>query len=432
MLAFVLRLGAQLWTAPTEPVADEVEYLWRSSALVEGREVPGEGMRPPGSLWWYALLQWIGTPGAASARFANVLAGTAGVLLLGLLGTSLFDRRVGWTAALLAAVYPNFVMYSASLWSESLYVALALGGLLLLRQDRVVSTGLAGVAFGLAALTREVGVLLIALGPVLWWQGRGRTTAVVFVVAFVVTLAPWVSHLNRDDEPFALVTRTSYLNLFLGNAPILEDPSDDERSSRRSGVVFRRQREYRKFGTTPAEREAEAKDLALQAIADRMPAWPFEKTAEMIPALLTPNSLPAARLRGRPEEEGWEGRWSYRLAGGEAARDAIAWVAVASWCAVALVGVAGWVLLGRRPGSLVLAVFVAAHVLPVIITFGCSRFRVPVVPVLMLGVAWLLVNGASAWRDAGTRRRGVAVAAAALLAIVIGSMWSTVATPQWG
>ena len=57
------------------------------------------------------------------------------------------------------------------------------------------------------------------------WTGRGRgwLPPVAFVVAFAATIAPWTMHLNRPDEPFALVTRTSYLNLFLGNAPVPDD-----------------------------------------------------------------------------------------------------------------------------------------------------------------------------------------------------------------
>jgi len=433
-LAFALRLGALLWTEPTAPVADEQEYLWRSTSMVEGRDVPDDEKRPPGILWWFALFHRLAKPGENAARFANVVAGTAGVLLLGLLGTRLFGRRVGLAAAALAAVYPNLVMYSASLWSECLYVALVTTGLLLLvrsREGTVARPGiaaLAGVAFGLAALTREVGVGLVVLGAALWRRERGALATAAYVAAFAATILPWTARLNRGDEPFALVTRTTYLNLFLGNAPADEPETEGEW---RAGVVFRRQREYQRFGKDAAERESRAKEIALRAIADRMPAWPLEKVAEAIPALATPNSLPAARLLGRPDDEGWAGRWSYRLAGAESARDPVAWLAIGGWCVVALAGVAGWCLAGGPEGRL-LAAFVALHVLPAIVAFGCSRFRIPIVPVLLLGTALLAVRGRTAWREASPQRRGIALGAAGLLALVIASRWSTVLQAQWG
>jgi 4-amino-4-deoxy-L-arabinose transferase-like glycosyltransferase len=439
--ALLVRLAALAWVAPTDPVADEVEYLYRSKALAGGHEVVGLGTRPPGSIWWYALFQRLGTPGVRSAQLANVVAGTALVLLLHLLGARLFGRRVGLVAATIAAFYPDFVLYSVSLWAESLYLALATGGLLLLFSSGAVGdlrgrtlAALAGVAMGLAALTREVGVVLVALAPAPWMLGRGAAGTASFVVAFAATIAPWTIALNRGDEGFALITRTSYLNLFLGNASSEDEGTEGMRVAKRPGIVFRRQREYAAFGESIAEREARAKELALQAIAERMPAWPIEKIAETIPALLTPNSLPAARLLGRPDGEGFAERWSYRLSTGDdhVLRTAVGWLTIGSWCVLALAGAAGWALAGGGPGVRVLGAFVLLHVLPVIVTFGCSRFRLPIVPVLMLGAALLAVRGAECWRACSGRRRGLVIAATAGMALVVGSMWETVVTPQWG
>jgi 4-amino-4-deoxy-L-arabinose transferase-like glycosyltransferase len=440
LAALLARLAALAWIAPTEPVADEAEYFYRSKALAEGREVVGLGTRPPGSVWWYALFHRLGSSSVRAAQLANVVAGTAQVLLLQLLGARLFGRRVGLVAATIAALYPELVFYSVSLWSESLYGALATGGLLLLCSTSAGSAiraravaAIAGVAFGLAALTREVGVALVALAPALRSRGRGGVAMAALVVAFAATIAPWTIALNRGGESFALITRTSYLNLFLGNARSA-DEGEGMRAAKRPGIVFRRQREYVTFGGTLAEREAKAKELALQAIAERMPAWPLEKIAETIPALLTPNSLPAARLLAHADVEGFEERWSYRLSTGDGRvlRTVVGWLTIGSWCLLALAGVAGWAIAGGGPGARLLAAFVLLHLLPVIVTFGCSRFRMPIVPVLMLGAALLAVHGAESWRACSARRRGVALAATLGVAVVIGSMWETVTTPQWG
>ena len=64
-------LGAMWLVGPTSPVADEVEYLYRSQSLVEGREVLGVGMRPPGAIFYYAVFQWLWEPGVAAAVMAE-------------------------------------------------------------------------------------------------------------------------------------------------------------------------------------------------------------------------------------------------------------------------------------------------------------------------------------------------------------------------
>ena len=64
---------------------------------------------------------------------------------------------------MIAALYPNFVAFSTYLWSENLYTVLLLTGLLLVvRGQYSKGFGLpvvAGMAFGLGALTREASLL---------------------------------------------------------------------------------------------------------------------------------------------------------------------------------------------------------------------------------------------------------------------------------
>ena len=44
--------------------------------------------------------------------------------------------------------------------------------------------------------------------------------AVALTCGAAVVLVPWVVHIQRPDLPFALVTRTGYMNLFIGNHPV--------------------------------------------------------------------------------------------------------------------------------------------------------------------------------------------------------------------
>jgi hypothetical protein len=113
-------------------------------------------------------------------------------------------------------------------------------------------------------------------------------------------------------------------------------------------------------------------------------------------------------------------------------RDTLGRACVAAWIVVALAGVGGWVLAAGRPGWGLVAAFLAAHIVPTIIAFASSRFRIPLVPILIVGGAFLVGEGRRAWREASPRRRVFAAGSVALTVIIIASRWSTLSTPQFG
>jgi len=326
-----------------------------------------------------------------------------------------------------------------SLWSESLYGALLLGGVALAipapsvpRPAALVRAAGAGLAFGGAALTREVG--LLALVATAGWLavtgGRAhRLGALAMITAAAVVILPWSIVQSRRAGAPVLISQTAGQNLFLGNWRF-DDPEVE------TGPLAgpRKRGRYEGLGDTQAAREAEARRLAIAAIGDRMPAWPFEKMVSEIPDLLAPRSVPSARLMASPDSSGWQGRWAYRLPGGwntPGVRNALGVLAVAAWIGVGMAGTAGLVLGSGRLGGLFLAL-IGAHLLPVIVAFGITRFRLPMVPLFAVaGAAWLL-GPRSAWRGASAPRRfGAAFAVLVFLAILL-SRWHTLESPGFG
>lgn len=438
LLGLALRLGAHVFLRATPPAGDELEYSARAAALVEGRTLLGEGKRPPGSIWASAAFQRLTGLGGPEARLMNVLAGCGVIALVWVLGMRAGGGRVAAIAAFATALYPVLILYDVSQWSEPLYSVLLFGAVALLarRAGAAAAVG-AGALMGAAALTREVGVILPALGGVAllggggWRDRRAWARAALLVAGFLAVLAPWTIRQNRGDGPFTLVSRTSGLNLYIGNAP----PPEDLEGPVRRGGGLKMVRAYERLGPDRETREAAAKEIALRAIRARMPAWPLEKIGETMPALLTPSPLCYPRLRHRSTEPGWSGRWAYRTPVDgtriEWLRDALAFAAVAAWLAAALAGTAGLVLAGGRPVFRLLLAVVALHVIPVLITFAVSRFRMPFVPVLLIGAAWLAVHGRAAWRAASLRRRVAVVVATALVAAAIGAGWNELVDPRW-
>ncbi|HWN21200.1 MAG TPA: mannosyltransferase family protein [Gaiellaceae bacterium] len=128
----------------------------------------------------------------AACAVAFVLLHRLAVDLLGIDGA----RR----AVLYLAIFPT-ALFLGAVYSESLYLALALGSFLLARRGRFLG---AGVIAGLALLTRPVGIALLPALAVLAWRSSDRRRALLGVAAAVplaavypVLLGLWIG------EPFA-------------------------------------------------------------------------------------------------------------------------------------------------------------------------------------------------------------------------------------
>ena len=105
-----------------------------------------------------ALMVLLHLPPAAAAMVVSLGFGAVAVGLFHHLGRVLTDEQTADRATLLFCFFPGSVVFSIG-YSESLMIALALGCLLALLQERWV---LAGVAAALATATRPTGVALVA------------------------------------------------------------------------------------------------------------------------------------------------------------------------------------------------------------------------------------------------------------------------------
>jgi len=149
-------------------------YIRPREFLLQGERVPTAEFPP---LWPMVLgvLDLLGFDGISEQRAFGAILGGATVVVVGLLGTALADRRVGVIAAFLAAAHPQLIVLDTSLLAEGLTVPLVAVALLGLARARAAGGDvvgpdarrwwwLASIAFGLAALTRtEMVVLAVVL-----------------------------------------------------------------------------------------------------------------------------------------------------------------------------------------------------------------------------------------------------------------------------
>lgn len=164
---------------------------------------------PPGYPWFLGSFQWVlervglGSHTVGAIAVAQALLSGVAIAAVIVVGDRLGGRRVGIAAGAVLALWPNLVVHSSLMLSETLFVtllSLALAGIVTLRgaTGRFVwwRAVLAGGALGAATLVRPQ-VLLAAAAIVLGWvicrlpwrDVLARTA--VLVVGVMVVVAPW-------------------------------------------------------------------------------------------------------------------------------------------------------------------------------------------------------------------------------------------------
>lgn len=222
ILALGLRLAYGLSLDPrapfTERSGDAWWYLDTGYHLIGG-EI--DHVIPAGPVYllfvgfWQRLLGYETPAAIVAIRIAQALLSTATIYFAYRMARRLSgDARAGLIAATILAISPVFVLEQGEILTETLYLALVMGGLALylaivawVRAGEPVrgwTLAAAGAAFGLATLTRAVFLLYpVALAGFLWWIGRRRAArhaAILLAVYTGVVLSYTAYNLIRFNE----------------------------------------------------------------------------------------------------------------------------------------------------------------------------------------------------------------------------------------
>ena len=237
-----LRLGWSVYAART-PLGLHDPGLYRALAasIAEGHgygypTIGPTAYYPPGYAMALAPFVWLFAhtplPGADTAAVValNLIAGAAMIVLTAALARRLAGERAAVTAAVLVAVWPNLVMHAAVSLTETLFLPLALGVVVVaidasraerpLDGPRLLALGglLAAATYVRPVALPLLGVLLVAwvLSGVGWRRAIGAT-AVVTVVA-VAALVPWAVRNHKVTGASVLSTNTGD-NLCMSRQP---------------------------------------------------------------------------------------------------------------------------------------------------------------------------------------------------------------------
>ncbi|MBI3551275.1 MAG: glycosyltransferase family 39 protein [Elusimicrobia bacterium] len=390
-LAFLLRLGFALKLGGGFYQADE-----------QGFELPAWGIIHQGLYGWdgYALIQ----PPLASALIALVYAvcgrhplaarlfltvvGTATAYLVGRFVRDLTgSSKSGKLALMLACVYPFFIYYGGMLTSETSYLLASTAGLWLLcrslreRGAPLWEAAAAGLTLSLAGLCRTEGaaifliILLCSLAAVAAgrWDGRSALAALFF---FAAPLAGWTArnHAHSGHWSFDEHGGTSLLH-----GTVVFDENEVDTSVAMDalhGMKF-----WNDGWAMPEhEREKYFTQVAFQYMREH-PAKTLGQWARKFVSFWRFYPRVDKSYRGIPGNDPGAGvsRWLMVLA------------SLLFEPALILGGLYGlWTLRERAWELFPLGLFIlgtnAVHVLSV----SQMRYRLPIMPVLMLGLCFLL------------------------------------------
>jgi 4-amino-4-deoxy-L-arabinose transferase-like glycosyltransferase len=303
---------------------DEHEYLTLARNLNAGRgftydpPAPGEpdgehfGRAPVYPLFLAAVLRLTGDDGhheqaPASVKIAQAFVGAGTVLLIAAIGRRAAGARSGIMAAWIAALYPPLVFIGGYVLSESLFAALALASVLVLqiadanrraghpppprlrrglaearleymerakagaRPLRTSIVTAAGALAGLAALTRPVMLVFIALAAMHLLRKRKALAAASFALAALIAIVPWTLHNLRTYDRFVLIASEGGITFWTGNHPLARGEGD--MAANPALKIANRELRLKHAGLTPEQLEPVYYREAFAAIRERPVRW---------------------------------------------------------------------------------------------------------------------------------------------------------------
>lgn len=211
LLALIVRIVVIAADGDYRPANDAFEYDYLARSVAAGDGYPRSGyllqggptaIRGPGYPYLLGGVYALTGDSIAAGRLAAALLGALTVLLLYLIAKRIWGRRIGLTAAAMAAVFPPLVLLSRELWSESLFIALELGAILCVLNFRRSGGALrwavaAGVLCGVAALTRNTALALLICIPLGTWtmrplfRPRALLAPALVLACAALAIAPW-------------------------------------------------------------------------------------------------------------------------------------------------------------------------------------------------------------------------------------------------
>jgi 4-amino-4-deoxy-L-arabinose transferase-like glycosyltransferase len=395
-IVYVLQSRANPYFAA--PQMDALYHVQWAEAWAAGRDFqPGPFFRAPLYPWFLGVVFKVFGPDLLMPRLVQALLGSLSVALVYAVGARAFDRRVGLLAASFASCYWLLIYFDGELQLPALEVPTYLAAIYLslrLHERRSSSAAaFAGVAWGVAALVRPNVLIFVPL-VALWlvWTGRPRSArtfapAAIFLLAITASILPVTIYNWTVGGDRVLISSQAGVNLWIGNNPqsdgsaaIVPGTRPDWWGGYYDAIQQAEVAEGRAL--KPSEVSRHYTQRALQFLRDS-PAHAFQLLLWKLRLFWTDYEL------GNNADERF---FAYRFG------PILRWLPLGFGLAAPL-GVLG-LALSWRSARRIFPVwgFVPVYAASVIAFFVCSRYRVPLIPVLLVFGAYTCIYAVDAWR----------------------------------
>jgi len=376
-VALLLRLLALVHghAVPT-PHGDEGYYVGQAVAIAAGEGFPGSFRPPLYSMFLGSIFAVVGQK-LLIVRLAQIFLSLISVALCYAMARDRFGLRGAFVTGIACAVSPGLIHFSHFLWSETLFITLFL---LFLRAAQLFHAApavrqlvVAGLALGLAALTREIVVFysgVVILGLLLrdFWR-PGLRHALIFCVCFLLPIVPWVVRNSLEQQAPVGLSTCRWFPIAVGNLR-----AEDERFGTETRTEFLSR--WRGMDDE-LEKETISREAALASIERQQPGWLPHKFTMNLKRLFSPkvSELRFIELGLYPRTMAGWARRGYVLAG------------VTGLLLLAIPGLAGMWLARGDPLKWLALVMVLYSIAIYTLANATPRFLIPLLPLFYLFLA---------------------------------------------
>lgn len=374
--------------------------------------------RVPGYFLFLVPFRWLFGDSILAALVGQATLDALTCVVIAVTG-SMVAPAVGLVSGLLAALWPNLIIHSAMILSDSVFVFLFSIVLLFsaryLRAGRTVDAGAAGLACGVAIMTRTVAMFLpfamAIVAPIVAWRHRRGPGAAVAACLLVVALAavPAAPLVLRNLEQFGTAQLTTQkgthaLYWVVGQILAQAEQRPFEEVTRELLRDFTASLERRNVDLSklnPYEQSDEklryaAERLSDIPLSDTIKAWLSGAVINLAsPAVVVDTRVRALNRRSFAETtgDGLVDRLATFLFDNDSDYTLIVGIgSVASAIALALQFL-GWTWLARHlPYAAAISAAVILYILLINGPVASPKYRLPIEPVLIILQAAAMVN----------------------------------------
>ena len=419
VLALSLRLvhAFQMSASPlfTMPAVDAATYSEQAASLAVGNWLgSGQGpfWQPPLYPYFLGVIKLVFPESFYYvSRFAQALIGSLTCALVYLVGRRLFGPGIGFIGGLIAAVYGPLIYFDARLLPAGLATFFTLISLLLLmraveRPTRPIFMA-AGFALGLASLTAAILASLIpgvAIWLFYWLRKKAATAVVAFLLGAVLAIAPVALRNYTIGGDFVPISYNGGVNFYLGN-----NANAEQTLALRPGWEWEElvALPLREGVTRPSSKSLFFYKQALEYIQNA----PLDYMGLL--AAKTAQVWRGDEIERNQEMYYWR-KYSSVLAG-----TLWKWGVAFPFGLVSPLALLGLLVYIRRQGIALPVLFVLGYSFAVISFFVAARYRLPIVPLLILfaayGGSWLYAR----WRQRPLRQALLPTVFLALLVLLV-------------